>query len=68
MGSALIADARRGLRPLRNFYIRPQEQLAQLEAVGFSDPVALTATGDEVRGEAVTTLGNHWLYYCCRKR
>lgn len=63
MGSAPIVDTRRGLRLFRNHYIRPQEQLRQLEEVGFRDPVALTATGEEVRGDGLRDLDNQWLYY-----
>jgi ubiquinone/menaquinone biosynthesis C-methylase UbiE len=67
MGSGLIADARRGLRPMRNFYIRPPEQLRQLEAAGFRDPVALTEAGEKVPAEALDQLDNDWLYYLCRR-
>lgn len=67
MASGLIADTRRGLRLFRNLYIRPLEQLRQLEEVGFRDPVALAATGEEVRGEALRDLHNQWLYYLAWK-
>jgi SAM-dependent methyltransferase len=52
---------------LRHYYIRPAAQLEQLRAAGFSEPVALSRDGTEVRDPRPGQLARrHWLYYMCR--
>ncbi|MBA2359641.1 MAG: class I SAM-dependent methyltransferase [Actinobacteria bacterium] len=63
---AILTDTRHRARRVQNYYIRPEEQLRELEAAGFRDPRVLTAFGDELRGEAVADVRERWVDYLCK--
>lgn len=64
----VINDGAHG-RKLGTYYIRPEEQLAQLSE-DFTDMLVFSlATGDEVRGQSeLRNVEDSWLYYLCRIR
>ncbi|MBN1919573.1 MAG: methyltransferase domain-containing protein [Verrucomicrobia bacterium] len=62
-----INDGAHGFR-LKTHYIRPDEQLRQLSATGFTDTRILTLDGQEVPPNAdLDQLDDFWLYYECSK-
>lgn len=62
-----INDGSHG-RNLRTYYIRPEEQLAQLSE-GFTDvQVFSLATGAAIDRSQLRTVEDGWLYYLCRIR
>jgi len=64
----VINDGAHG-RQLRTYYIRPEEQLAQLSEDFTDVQVFSLATGAEVGGQSeLRNVENSWLYYLCRIR
>jgi hypothetical protein len=56
-------------RQLRTYYIRPEEQLAQLSEDFTDVQVFSLATGAEVEGRSeLRNVEDTWLYYLCRIR
>ncbi len=53
---------------IRKYYVRPAEQVRQLEAAGFHGVRAFTPDGEECTERLDADLGEHWwLYYLCHK-
>ena len=64
----LINDGAHG-RHLRTYYIRPEEQLAQLSEDFTDVQVFSLATGAEVGGQSeLRNVEDSWLYYLCKIR
>jgi ubiquinone/menaquinone biosynthesis C-methylase UbiE len=56
-------------RQLRTYYIRPEEQLAQLREDFTDVQVFSLVTGAEVRGQSeLRNVEDSWIYYLCRIR
>ena len=62
---AILTDTRHRTRRVRNYYIRPDEQLRELQSAGFHNPRVLTSSGEELRGDAVGDVGERWVHYLC---
>jgi SAM-dependent methyltransferase len=56
----------RDLPRIRNYYIRPQAQLAQLEAAGLPGAQVFGLDGRELQGDELAAAKDPWLYYLCR--
>ncbi|OLC69681.1 MAG: hypothetical protein AUH78_23125 [Gemmatimonadetes bacterium 13_1_40CM_4_69_8] len=64
----VINDGAHGRR-LRTYYVRPEEQLAQLNEDFTDVRVFSLTTGGEIRGlSALRSVEDAWLYYLCRLR
>jgi ubiquinone/menaquinone biosynthesis C-methylase UbiE len=63
---AIIRDGTHWFR-LKTYYIKPVEQVRQLENIGFKDTRLYQLNGDEIRGSAClqNTVADHWIYYLC---
>ena len=52
---------------LKNYYIKPSEQIRQLAEVGFTNTRAYHLNGTEIRDiiESEPAVVDHWIYYSC---
>ena len=62
---SILTDTRHRARRVQNYYIRPDEQLRELQSAGFSNPRVLTSSGEELRGDAVADVSERWVHYLC---
>jgi SAM-dependent methyltransferase len=65
-GGGLVADDRDGLQMLRHYYVRPEVQVSQLQALGFSEVEVYGMDGQRVAAEHLTSVRGWWLHYLCR--
>ncbi|HWG55094.1 MAG TPA: class I SAM-dependent methyltransferase [Gaiellaceae bacterium] len=63
---AVLAEHRLGRRFGRHFFVRPREQVRQLESVGFRDVEVLGPDGTALTAEQAARHVRHWCYYVCR--
>lgn len=62
----IINDGAHGFR-LKTFYIRPHDQIRQLQAAGFTDIEVLALDGRRLQREPeLNQAGDSWLHYLCR--
>jgi ubiquinone/menaquinone biosynthesis C-methylase UbiE len=62
---AILTDTRHRARRVRNYYIRPAEQLRELQSAGFHDPRVLSSSGEELRVVGVDDVDERWVHYLC---
>jgi ubiquinone/menaquinone biosynthesis C-methylase UbiE len=65
-GGGLVADDRDGMQILRHYYVRPDVQVSQLQALGFSEVEIYGMDGERVAYEQLTRVRGWWLHYLCR--
>jgi ubiquinone/menaquinone biosynthesis C-methylase UbiE len=63
---AIVRDSTHWYR-LRTYYVKPSEQLRQLEAVGFTDTQVYSCSGVRLEPAAFETSRDYSLYYLCRR-
>lgn len=65
-GGGLVADDRDGRQILRHYYVRPDVQVSQLQALGFSEIEVYGMDGERVASDQLTRVRGWWLHYLCR--
>jgi|SRR5688572_13384521 len=63
---AIIRDSTHWYR-LRTYYVKPSEQLRQLDAVGFKDTQVYSCIGTRLEPAVFETNRDYSLYYLCRR-